>query len=307
MANIFLNLSGKVEKPVVDTLHILKKVADSLGITFFVVGASARDFILKHQYGIEPRRKTGDMDLGAEVVTWEQFKMLFESLISTGQFSPTPERQRLRCGTVLVDILPFGPITDEDKKISWPPEHEIIMSMVGFEEAYEHSITVRVSSDPDLDIKLATLPGLAIMKLISWKEKYPDRKRDAEDLLLIINKYEEAGNFERLYEEDLPLLQEEGFDTTSAAARLLGRDMAKISDSKTLLIVKEILDDETKEMSQYKLISDMMREAGMSDARFDQILVQLTKLRQGVIEVTGEKRKPRNNWCRRSESNRHGV
>ena len=288
MTNIFLNLSGKIEKPVVDTLHILKRVADSLSISFFVVGASARDFILKHQYGIEPRRKTGDIDLGVEVASWEQFKTLFESLISTGQFSPTSERQRLRCGTVLIDILPFGAITDEDKKISWPPEHEIIMSMVGFEEAYEHSITVRVSSDPDLDIKLASLPGLAIMKLISWKEKYPDRKRDAEDLLLIMNKYEEAGNSERLYEEDLPLLQEEDFDTTLAGARLLGRDMAKISDSKTFLIVKAILDAENEEMGPYKLISDMIREAGMSDTKFDVILAQLKKLRQGFVEV-GEK------------------
>jgi len=288
MTNIFLNFSGKIEKPVVDTLRTLKKAADSLRISFFMIGASARDFILKHQYGIEPRRKTGDIDLGVEVASWDQFKTLFESLISTGQFSRASERQRLRCGTVLVDILPFGPITDAGKKICWPPEHEIIMSMVGFEEAYEHSVTVRVSSDPDLDIKLATLPGLAIMKLISWKEKYPDRKRDAEDLLLIMNKYEEAGNSDRLYGEDLPVLQEEGFDTRLAGARLLGRDMAKISDPKTFLIVKEILDAETKEMSQYRLISDMMREAGMSDTRFDGILDQLTKLREGVIEF-GEK------------------
>jgi predicted nucleotidyltransferase len=288
MTSILLNLSGKIEKPVVDTLHILKKVSDSLRISFFVVGASARDFILKHHYGIEPRRKTGDIDLGLEVASWEQFKTLFEELISTGQFSPTPERQRLRCGAVLIDILPFGAITDEDKKISWPPEHEIIMSMVGFEEAYEHSITARLSSDPDFDIKLASLPGLAIMKLISWKEKYPDRKRDAEDLLLIMNKYEEAGNSERLYEEDLPLLQEEGFDTKLAGTRLLGRDMAKISDSKTFLIVKEILDTETEEMSQYELVSDMMRETGMSDARFDEILLQLERLKRGILEVRRE-------------------
>jgi predicted nucleotidyltransferase len=93
---------------------------------------------------------------------------------------------------------------------------------------------------------------------------------------------------ERLYEEDLPLLQEEHFDTRLAGIRLLGRDMARISDPKTFLIVKEILDDETKEMSQYKLISDMMREAGMSDMRFDGILAQLTKLREGFAEV-GEK------------------
>jgi predicted nucleotidyltransferase len=288
MKNISFDLSGKIEKPVVDALYTLQKVAGSLDIPLFVVGASARDFILRHHYGMEPRKKTGDIDLGVDVASWEQFKTLFESLISTGQFSPTPEKQRLRCETILIDILPFGAISDKDKKISWPPGHEIIMSMVGFEEAYEHSITVRVSSDPELDIKLASLPGLAVMKLISWKEKYPDRKRDAEDLLLIMNKYEEAGNSERLYEEDLPLLQEEGFDTKLAGTRLLGRDMAKISDSKTFLIVKEILDAETEEMSQYKLISDMIREAGMSDTRFDGILDQLTKLREGFVEV-GEK------------------
>ncbi len=240
MTSIFLNLSGKIENPVVDTLHILKKVADSLSISFFVVGASARDFILRHQYGIEPRRKTGDIDLGVEIASWEQFETLFESLISTGRFSPTPEKQRLRCGTVLIDILPFGAITTDDKKITWPPEHEIIMSMVGFQEAYEHSITVRVSSDPDLDIKLASLPGLTIMKLVSWKEKYPNRKRDAEDMLFIMQKYDEAGNLGRLYEEELTLLGEEGFDTRIAGIRLLGRDMGKTSDPETFKMIKNI-------------------------------------------------------------------
>jgi predicted nucleotidyltransferase len=259
----------------------LKKVADSLSIPFFVVGASARDFILKRRYGIEPRRRTGDIDLGVEVASWEQFERLKESLTATGKFTLTPERQRLRCGTILIDILPFGSITGKDKKISWPPEYEIIMSMVGFDEAYEHSINVRISSDPDLNIKLASLPGLAIMKLISWKEKYPDRKRDAEDLLLIMNKYEEAGNSERLYEEDLPLLQEEGFDAKLAGTRLLGRDMAKISDPKTFLIIKEILDAETEEMSRYKLVTDMIRETGLPDIKFDEILLQLEKLKQG--------------------------
>jgi len=288
MASILFNLSGKIEKPVVDTLHVLKKVADSLGIPFFVIGAFARDLILKHGCGIEPRRKTGDIDLGVEVASWEQFKTLFESLIATGQFCLTPDEQRLRCGTILIDILPFGPITDKDKKISWPPEHEIIMSMVGFEEAYEYSITFRLSSDPELDIKLASLPGLAIMKLISWKEKYPNRKRDAEDLLLIMNKYEEAGNSERLYEEDLPLLQEEGFDTKLAGTRLLGRDMVKISDPETSRTIKGILDAETEEMGQYKLLTNMIRETGMSHTRFDELLAQLMKLRQGFVEI-GEK------------------
>ena len=289
MTSISFNLSGKIEKPLVDALYFFKRIADSFGFPFFVVGAFSRDLVLKHGYGIEPRRKTGDIDLGVKVANWEQFEKLKESLIATTQFSLTPDKQRLCCGTILIDILPFGGITDKDKKISWPPEHEIMMSMVGFEEAYEYSITARLSSDPELDIKLASLPGLAIMKLISWKEKYPNRKRDAEDLLLIMNKYEEAGNSERLYEEDLPLLQEEGFDTKLAGIRLLGRDMGKISDSKTIVIVKGILDAETEELSQYKLVTDMMRETSMSDTRFDEILLQLEKLKQGIVEVGDKK------------------
>ena len=288
MNNILFNLSGKIEKPIVNALYTLKKVADFLSIPFFVVGASARDLILKHCYGIEPPRKTGDIDLGVEVANWQQFKELTESLIATGQFFPTKETQRFLCGVILIDIVPFGPITDDNKKISWPPEHEIIMSMVGFKEAFEYSITVRLSSDPVLDIKLSTLPGLAIMKLISWKDKYPERKRDAGDLLLIMNKSEEAGNSERLYGEELPLLQEEDFDARMAGIRLLGRDMAKISDPQTFRIIKSILDGEIEDVSQYKLVSDMIRESGSLQARFGEILSRLEKLRQGIIEV-GEK------------------
>ena len=288
MNNILFNLSGKIEKPIVNALYTLKKVADSLNIPFFVVGASARDLILKHCYGIEPPRKTGDIDLGVEAANWQQFKELTESLIATGQFFPTKETQRFLCGVILIDIVPFGPITDDNKKISWPPEHEIIMSMVGFKEAFEYSITVRLSSDPVLDIKLSPLPGLAIMKLISWKDKYPERKRDAGDLLLIMSEYEEAGNSERLYGEELPLLQEEDFDARMAGIRLLGRDMAKISDPQTFRIIKSILDGEIEDVSQYKLVSDMIRESGSLQARFGEILSRLEKLRQGIIEV-GEK------------------
>jgi predicted nucleotidyltransferase len=91
-----------------------------------------------------------------------------------------------------------------------------------------------------------------------------------------------------LYEEELTLLEEEGFDTRIAGIRLLGRDMGKTSDPETLMMIKNILDAETEEMSQYKLISDMMREAGMSDTRFDEILLQLEKLKQGIVEA-GEK------------------
>jgi predicted nucleotidyltransferase len=285
MSSILFNLSGKIDQHTVEALSIVKKVADSLNIPFFVVGASARDYILKHCYGIKPPRMTRDIDLGVEVASWEQFNQLKESLIATGKFSPDKkEPQRFLFDSVIVDIVPFGSIADKNKRISWPPEHEIFMSMLGFKEAYEYSIVVRLSSDPELDIKLPTLPGLALMNLISWKEKYPERKRDAEDLLLIMQKYEDAGNFDRLYEEEQDLLQEEIFDTRLVGIRLLGRDMARIADPDTLRTVKTILDSETGERPRYRLVTDMIRSSLMFDANFEQVLLQVEKLRQGIVE-----------------------
>lgn len=285
MSNILFDLSGKIDQQTVETLNIVKRAADSLRIPFFVVGASARDFILEHCYGIKPRRMTKDIDLGVEVADWEQFNQLKASLIATSKFSSDEkEPQRFRCDSVIVDIVPFGPITDEKKRISWPPEHEIFMSMLGFKEAYEYSITVKLSSDPEINIKLATLPGLALMKINSWKEKYPERKRDAEDLLFIMQKYEDAGNSDRLYREDQGLLQEEHFDTRLAGIRLLGRDMAKIADPDTFRTVKTILDSETGEQPQYKLVTDMIRSMFVVDENFEEILLQLRKLREGLEE-----------------------
>lgn len=225
MSNIQFDLSGKIDQQTVAALAAVNRIADSLDIPFFVVGASARDLLLKHCYGINPPRITTDIDLGVEVATWEQFSKLTESLTASGEFvRDRRERQRFHHGHVLIDIVPFGPITDETRRISWPPEHEIFMNMMGFREAYQFSVTVRISAEPEMDIKLPTLAGLALMKLISWDEKYPERKKDAEDLLLIMQKYEEAGNFERLYDNEQGLLQEENFDTRLAGIRLLGHD-----------------------------------------------------------------------------------
>ena len=289
MSDISFDLSKKIDQRIVETFHVLKKVADSLNIAFFVVGALARDLIIEYSYSITSPRRTEDIDLGVEVTTWEQFEVLKDSLIATGKFSDTPEKRRVRFGDFFVDIIPFGPITDENNRISWPPEHETMMSIMGFEEAYESSITIRLNSDPELDIKVSTLPGLAVMKVVSWKEKYPERSRDAQDLLFIMQKYWEAGNFDRLYEKEQSLLAEEGFDTQLAGIRLLGRDMAAISGLGTFRTVKTILDDEVGDQRQYNLVTDMIKRVPMSENKFDEVLLQVEKLRKGFMEL-GEKK-----------------
>lgn len=282
MSNISFDLSGKIDQPIVEALSVLKTVADSLDIQFFIVGASARDIVLEYCYGIDVPRMTRDIDLGVKVGDWEQFKKLENSLIATGKFLHDKKaQQRFYFNSIIIDVIPFGPIADKHVRLSWPPEHEIFMSLSGFKEAYESSMTVRLSSVPVLDIRVPTLAGLAILKLISWKEKYPERRKDAEDLLLIMNKYEIAGNLDRLYGDKQGLLQEEDFDTTPAGIRLLGEDMAAIADPDTLEAVRQILEAEMEPQSQHRLAKDMALGASIFDSKFEEIIHKLEKLRRG--------------------------
>ncbi len=283
MKNILFDLSGKIEQQKIEALLAIKKEADILNIPFFVVGAFARDIILKHCYGITPRRMTEDIDLGINVNDWAQFNKLTDSLISTGKFSRTKEPQRFLFQSIPIDIVPFGEIASEKIKIDWPPEHKIFMSIIGFKEAFENSIIVRLNSDPKLDIKVPTLASLAIMKLISWNEKYPERPKDADDLFLIMNEYENAGNFDRLYTKEQDLLTEEGFDNQIASIRLLGKDMAMIADKDTAKVVRSILEDKTND--PHNLVIDIVRGQRMSDNNFETINLKFEKLKNGFIEA----------------------
>jgi predicted nucleotidyltransferase len=255
----------------------------ALRIRFFVVGAMARDILLESCYGIRPARGTRDLDIGVEVAGWEEFQRLSDGLVATGRFTATREPQTFRAGVFRVDILPFGGISKGGGKISWPPEHEVIMSTMGFEEAYESAITLRLSDHPLLDVKVPAIPGLALMKVISWHDRYPERPKDAEDLLFLMGHYAEAGKEERLYENENEILQAEGFDLVMAGIRLRGRDMAATANDWTGEAVAAILNHEIEEQGQSRLVTDMIKGARIFD-EFNKTFEKFGKLAEGFNE-----------------------
>jgi predicted nucleotidyltransferase len=283
MTNISFNLSGKLDSSLVEVLREVSHVATALGIRFFVVGAMARDIVLEFCHAIRPARGTRDLDIGVEVAGWEEFQRLSEGLLATGKFNATREPQAFRAGVFRVDIVPFGDISKGEGRITWPPEHEVSMSTMGFEEAYASAMTLRLSDQPVLDVKVPTIPGLALMKVISWHDRYPERPKDAEDLLFLMNHYAEAGNEERLYGKEDEILQAEGFDLTMAGIRLLGRDMAATANDKTGTAVASILKNEIGEQDQYRLVADMIKSARIFD-EFNGTLEKLKKLAEGFKE-----------------------
>lgn len=285
MNESLLDLSGKTDRYTIKLFEIIAEVAESFNVHFFVVGAMARDIILSQGYGIGTGRATQDIDLGVQVSDWDSYERLREGLIATGKFRRDKKQaQRLvYMKSYPMDIIPFGAIAEPDDCLSWPPEHDARMSTLGFEEAYHNSITVRMRVNPALDIQFVSLPGLALLKIISWNENQLRNSKDAYDLLLIMHTYLDAGNQERLWNEEGDLVGED-FDYVRAGSRLLGRDIAKILSPNTKEVVIRILEQETGEQLQYKLIEAMMnRSAESSD--FEEALQLLEDLKAGILDI----------------------
>jgi predicted nucleotidyltransferase len=251
-----------------------------------VVGAFARDVIFVHIHSIPAPRITEDIDLGVEVSNWEEFQRLTGTLIEREFLTATksPHRYIAKTNAALVDIVPYGGITGETKRISWPPDHDMIMSMLGFEEAYQSALKVRLSSEPVLEILVPSIAALALLKIISWADAYPRRERDAHDLLFILENYEATGIEDQLYEFNIPLLTEEGYDSRLASVRLLGRDIARLSSTETRKTITEILVRETDEDQSFRMLTHMNKGVLFQGAKFEAALQLLKKLLQGIQE-----------------------
>jgi len=280
MKNLSIDVSGKIDSPYTKAIKEIKKVADSQKISFFIIGALARDIILEYFYEIKAPRITMDIDLGIEVSGWDEFEKLIDALEKSGKFRRSKEKHRITYNDMNIDIVPFGGISDKDERIIWPPGNKIVMSVKGFNEVYEHSILVRLQNNPGLEVRIPTLPGQAILKLFAWKDSYPDRLKDAEDLLFIMEKYEKTLNYEDLLKSELALLKSEDFDVKKVGIVLLGKGMAQICTNETLGYLKNITMEETSDNSSFNLVKQMMH-LGRDD--FDNTLHLLKKLKKGIF------------------------
>ena len=100
------------------------------------------------------------------------------------------------------------------------------MNAVAFSDVFESSVIVEIHSD--LSIPVTSLPGLIILKLFAWLDRHYER--DVQDIKRLIETYTDAGNMDRLYEEESEELERVGFDTVLAGAFLLGKDARLITD-----------------------------------------------------------------------------
>ena len=286
MISTLKDISNKIAKPVADALIDITAVAGELELPFFVVGATARDIVFSELFDVRTNRATLDVDLGIRVNSWDEYARLIARLIKSGAFAKTDKQmQRLKSkGGVLVDVIPFGNIEHPAGIISWPPHNDIIMKTIGFEEGLQHSTKVTIAHDPDVVINVCTPASLTVMKLIAWHDRNTMNAKDATDILFLLSQYINAGNENRLYATDRDIHEEEDFDFERASARLLGRDVRKISSAETLGAILNILESETSENSQFRLLSDMSGKEWTGEPTGERNLMLLNQFKKGIKE-----------------------
>ena len=139
MTNTSLNIAGKVYPGTIETLLLVERIASTLGVSYVVIGATARDLVLHHYYGAKIQRATMDIDFAIQVADWSAYSALTDALVNRG-CAPTKMAHRFGSPTGgVIDIIPFGAVEDGQATIAWPPAGDIKMTVLGMKEAFDTS------------------------------------------------------------------------------------------------------------------------------------------------------------------------
>lgn len=185
MTNILIDLSKTCDPSTRDCLSGIRDQAKQLNMDFLVVGALVRILILERYYAIPTGVETLDIDIGITVVDWEHYEKLRRSLISTGAFAEDKKNyHRLSWYEKYhVDFIPFGAVETSAGIIQWPPDRAFEMNVTGFQDALQAAILVRLSAD--FEVHFASLPAMAVLKLITWHERHGEfPTKDAVDIAI---------------------------------------------------------------------------------------------------------------------------
>jgi predicted nucleotidyltransferase len=225
---------GTEEKQV---LAELIAIINALNLPMILVGAGARLLIFDRKFG--QGRGTKDWDIGISIDSWASYEKLRDNLIGGDSpcFKATKNLHKfIHIETnIEVDIVPFGKIGDPDQEIVWADSGNS-MNVLGYNEALLYAKTASID---DLEIQVINIPAFVILKVFAWGDRGERTNKDLEDIEFILSKYKDD---DRVYDELAEELANEVVDFLDANIYLLGRDIYKILQAKTLVELNILLD-----------------------------------------------------------------
>ena len=210
-----------------EVYQILERVFASHGISYYLIGANARDVAL-YKAGAKPSRATADIDFAVMVPDHASFEALKKEIKQHG-FEDTKGQMPYRLfhvkSNTVIDLLPYGLIAQDDT-VSFT-EKQIALSTVGMTEV---ASATEVFEHPEgYSIPVSPSHGLVILKLIAWSEK-PSRTKDLGDIAALLEAAWPLYEPELFVEDSAyaDLFDAENFDISNAAAQVMGRKMQEV-------------------------------------------------------------------------------
>lgn len=244
-----------------DTLQALNKCFTSMNLDLYVVGATARDMIMKLLDETESKRKTKDLDVAIALSDWSQFNNLCE-VLQTNYFHKGKAKQKFYYkgehheNDYEVDIVPFGEIADGEI-IAWPPDGTPEMSVKCFTDVMEHAIPVKINEE--FTVYIASLAGQFLIKLDSWMDRHDRDHKDAEDMYYILDKF----FFTSIMDDQIP---PDDVDLNSEdlirGAQWIGSNMRDILSTEHLNYYSEIIQKELEKGTDSELLKDFIKLYG---------------------------------------------
>lgn len=253
-----INLNSLREEGMKELFDAVENACKSLNIDFYMIGAMAREIWFSKEG--KSYRNTKDVDFAVYISQEGQYKALKENLISAHGFSESKGNSFVLFSPkgFQIDLLPFGAIEVENGvEIKIQGLSNIV---TGFKEVYEEA-TNPVKLETEHEFKIATLPGIVLLKLIAYDDRPEHRKSDITDITNIIQHFFDLES-EMIFNNHNDLF-DDTVELHTIAARVIGREMAKplIKNENLYKRITSILNRAIKEEKSSILL--LMAEKGV--------------------------------------------
>jgi predicted nucleotidyltransferase len=190
-----------------EMLKAFGRVLNQYEIDFFLVGALARDIRLSKDPAFAPKRATKDVDIAIMLASEEQFYVVKDALVATGDFT-AHDHEAIKLfykQAIEVDLLPFGEIESVTRETRIEKPQPFILEVPGFKEVLPDAEPLDIKG---FTMRVCSLEGIVLLKIIANADN-PSRTKDLTDIEHIVNVYFEL-NYEKIFLDfaDVPELYE---------------------------------------------------------------------------------------------------
>ena len=233
-----------------------------------LLGASALRCFLEMSW-----RTTEDLDLLVAASVADALAAL--ALLERWVQDPHREH-RWRSGSgIAVDIVAADEEAMTRGYIDWP-RSGFRMTLLGMRLAFEHAVVLPIAAD--LDVRVAPLPALAVMKIVAYLADPGTREKDLGDLAAIMHGYADDDS-ERRFSSEVP---SEVTEFDDVGPFLLGRDVASIVNPEERRRISDFLAAIENEDRGPQLLQRLAIRGPVSWRDPDTVLQRILAFRRGI-------------------------